>query len=145
MNSLPSNQRNQFAFLAIGFIVILFAALFVTLLEAKPGEVAAALASILGGLIGAAGAALAVYLTLKGQRDDESASTISAILSEVAELSKFPVGQLGFCGQVQIGNASAPKSALPTIMHTPEAVIYPALPARIARLPKPTVGSGLTI
>jgi hypothetical protein len=59
--------------------------------------VAVALGSVIGGIIAALGAALAVYLTLRGQRQDEAEKISTGIVMEVAQLAKFPLEQLATC------------------------------------------------
>jgi len=49
------------------------------------GELLGALASVLGGVIGALDAALAVYLTLNRQRADERHRSFNAIVRELIE------------------------------------------------------------
>jgi len=50
------------------------------------GDRLAAAGGVLGGLLGAVGAALAVYLTLDAQRRDEAEKVEAALRMEVAEL-----------------------------------------------------------
>ena len=52
---------------------------------------------VLGGMIGAMGAAVAVYLTLQLQRDDETEKISTAIITEIAQLTKFPCERLALC------------------------------------------------
>ena len=136
---LRDSIANAGTFAAIFLFVVIVAAFIAALLGAKPGEVANALGAVIGGTIGAGGAAAAVYLTLRIQREDESKKATEAILSEIAELAKFPIGQLGACGKAASGEMRAPMAVLPQMMHTPQAVIYPAVADRIARLPNPTL------
>ena len=137
--NLGRDFANPITFAAIIVFLILVTAFFVSLFDAKPGEIASALGAIIGGIIGAAGAAVAVYLTLSGQREDESEKTSRAVLSEIAELVKFPIGQLGACGKIQTGEMKIPKAVLPQLLHTPEPIIYRSVADRISRLPRPTL------
>jgi hypothetical protein len=69
MTPAQQNGLLGIALLVGGIILAFFLA---TLADAKPGEIAGALGSVVGGIFGALGAAFAVYLTLKGQREDET-------------------------------------------------------------------------
>lgn len=93
-----------------------------------------AAAAALGGLIGAAGTALAVYLTLGSQRRDEAEKIESALRMEVAEFARLALGALGVCEQVLAGGPRAPLRDLPALMAIPEAVVYRATADRISRL-----------
>lgn len=107
----------------------------------NPGEALSALANILGGIIGALGAALAVYLTLKGQRkdarrqqEDERQRTSSAINREVAEFSRLAIGHLEICEHMHSGTTMIPARDLPAIMKLPEPIIYAGNADNIGRL-----------
>ena len=116
----------------------------------SPGEALSALANILGGIIGALGAALAVYLTLKGQRkdarrqqEDERQRTSSAINREVAEFSRLAIGHLEICEHMHSGTTMIPARDLPAIMKLPEPIIYAGNADNIGRLAnaQPSLGS----
>jgi hypothetical protein len=74
----------------VGFFV--FVIFIVALCESRSGEIAAALASLIGSTIGIGGAALAVFLTFQQQRLDESKKVSQSIDCEVAEFSRFIAG-----------------------------------------------------
>jgi len=95
--------------------------------------------SLFGGIIGAMGSAAAVYIMLKRQRDEETEKVSAALLREIAELSKSPVGQLTACVLIQSGQLTCTKSTLKDLFHTPTPIIYPAIADRISRLPRPTL------
>jgi hypothetical protein len=76
---------------------------------------------------------------LKGQRDDETEKTSAAILREVTELCKGPIGQLTACAMIQDGRIRPPKSELKRLFSAPVPTIYPAVADRISRLPRPTL------
>jgi hypothetical protein len=120
------------------FGAIVFAFL-VSLQKSNHGEIAGALGNIIGGTIGALGSAAAVYFMLKGQRNEEIEKTSAAVLREVAELCKSPIGQLGAIAGIQTGQIRVPKSELRQLFHTPTPTIYPAVADRINRLPRPTL------
>ena len=131
------SRYNVAAGLGIGTFAVLAIGLVAALVGSKSGEIAGALGAVIGGAIGALGSAAAVYIMLSLQRAEESEKVSAAVLNEVAELSKFPVGQLEVCELIQSGKFSFPKADLPKLMHTPDAVIYPAVADRISRLPRP--------
>jgi hypothetical protein len=132
-------SHNTFVGVALVIGVCIVCGLFASLLASPPGEIAAALGSVLGGIIGAMGAAVAVYLTLQGQRYEEISKVSSAILSEIAELCKAPMGQLGACFLIQTGEMKVPTSHIKHLFNTPAPVIFPAVADRISRLPRPTL------
>jgi hypothetical protein len=132
--------RHQNFLVGVGLLIGIgiLCSFFTSLLDARAGEVAGALGAVVGGTIGAMGAALAVYLTLRGQREEEISKVSSAVLSEIAELCKSPMGQLGACLEIQRGMA-VPSSHLKYLFATPKPVIYPAIADRVSRLPRPTL------
>ncbi len=91
-------KRNLFIGIVIAIGVTLaaiaFSSFFANLRLSSPGEKAGALGNVVGGIIGALGAALAVYLTLHMQRRDDMDKISAAILAEIMELCKSPIGQL---------------------------------------------------
>lgn len=122
----------------IGFaVVVSFLAALMT--GAHSGEIAGALGSVIGGTIGALGSAAAVYIMLQGQRDDEIEKVSAAVLREIAELSKSPIGQLCVCAQIQSGELKCQTSQLKILFQTPDPVVFPAVASLIARLPSPTL------
>jgi hypothetical protein len=120
------------------FAPILFAFL-INLAKSNPGEIAGSLGNIIGGTIGALGSAAAVYLMLRAQRKDETEKASAAILREVTELCKAPIGQLGAVAGIQTGEINVPKSELRQLFHMPTPIMYPAFADRINRLPRPTL------
>lgn len=135
---MTDHRRNTIAGIGIVLFVGLVMVLLTALMESKSGEVAGALGGVLGGVIGALGSAAAVYIMLDRQREEESEKVSRAVLMEVAELCKFPIGQLNACEMI-LGGLSFPKGDLPTLMETPSPIIYPAVADRISRLPRPTL------
>jgi hypothetical protein len=93
-----------------------------------------AVASVLGGLFGAGGAALAVYLTLSGQRKEERHRIVYAVVREVMEFARLVIGNLKICENIHM----VPSAALPLIMRMPRPVIYPAIADRLGLLNNPT-------
>jgi hypothetical protein len=120
---------------ALGLFALgLFSGFMVLLFGAGEGDRLAATAAVLGGLIGAVGAALAVYLTIVGQRKDEAEKVEGALRMEVAEHSRLALGLLQVCEGVIAGTCQIPLRDLPTLMQMPEATVYRATADRISRL-----------
>ncbi len=94
---------------------------------------------MVGGIVGALGAALAVYLTLKVQREDETEKICTAIITEIAQLSRFPCEQLATCRAITQGRFNFPRRDLPTIMQTPSPTLYLSAAESISRVPRPTL------
>ena len=134
-------MRHQNTLIGIGLFISvgILSGFFASLFDSRSGEIAAALGSVVGGIIGALGAALAVYLTLQGQRQEEINKVSSAIISEVAELCKAPMGQLGACFLIKSSEMRVPTPHIKYLFNTPEPVIFPAVADRISRLPRPTL------
>ncbi len=80
--------------IAIGCLLL---AIFVpALIQSHPGEVAAAIGSILGGIVGAGGAVGAVYLLINQQQRKEANNVSNAIRREITECSKIVINALAF-------------------------------------------------
>jgi hypothetical protein len=112
-------------------------------LASTPGETAAALGGVLGGLVGAGGAVWAVYLAISGQRAEETAHVRSAVRTEVLSLVKYVIGALDTCIRVQEGLRIPRQEATCISEHFAfEPVIYSAVADRVGLLPHPeaTVG-----
>jgi hypothetical protein len=136
---MTDNRYNVLVAVGLGLSSALIVGFLVALMDSKAGEVAGALGAVIGGAIGAGGAAVAVYMMLAGQRADDTEIVSAAVLAEIAELCKFPIGQLGACFVIQGGGLDAPKSSLPALMHTPEPIVFPAVADRVSRLPSATL------
>jgi hypothetical protein len=132
-------QQNTLVGVALFIGVGLICGLFTALCSASTGEIAAALGSVVGGIIGALGAAAAVYLTLKVQRDDETEKVCTAIITEIAQLSRFPLEQLAFCRAIMEGRRDIPRLHLRTVMQTPPPALYLSAAESISRVPRPTL------
>ena len=77
----------------VGFVVMLFGG-------GTQGEKLGAASGVLCGMIGAGGAALAVYLTLAAQRQDEAEKVEAALRMEVAEFGRLACGPLFICERI---------------------------------------------
>ncbi len=108
-----------------------------------PGEALVAVASVLGGLIGAFGAGgaavYAVRRTFERQRKEERQRIVGAILREVMEFSRRVVGHLKIFENIHSGKMLIPAAQFPTIMRMPNAVVYPAIADRLGLLNNPTL------
>src|SRR6202034_1328987 len=86
------------------------------------------------GFIGAAGTALAVYLTLASQRRDEAEKVEGALLAEVSEHARLAHGLLALCEMVLLEGYEIPLRDLPSLMYMPDATVFKATADRISRL-----------
>lgn len=132
-------QQNTLVLVALFIGIGLVCGFFTALCSASAGETATALGSVVGGIVGALGAAAAVYLTLKIQRDDETEKVCTAIITEIAQLSRFPLEQLATCRAITAGRYNFPRRDLPTIMQTPSPTLYLSAAESISRVPRPTL------
>jgi hypothetical protein len=123
----------------LALLAVIVCDFIVNLDKSSAGEKASALGNIIGGTIGALGAAFAVYFMLKLQRDDETEKTSAAVLREVVELCKGPMAQLSACALIQSGQLAPPVSQLRQLFHVATPTIYPAIADRISRLPRATL------
>jgi uncharacterized membrane protein YccC len=77
--------------LAIFIGALLLLGFAVALIGSGAGEIAGALGSLIGGIIGAGGAVWAVFLLLSRQRQEESANVADAVRTEVTTLVKYVI------------------------------------------------------
>jgi hypothetical protein len=85
---------------------------------------------------GRRGAALAVYLTIDGQRRDEAQKVEAALRMEVAEFGRLAPLPLYLLSQRVIAeHAKIPARDLPVLVAMPEAIVYRETADRISRLP----------
>ena len=105
----------------------------------SPGEIVGALGSVVGGIIGALGSAAAVFIMLRAQRADEIAKVSDAVLGEVVELCKSPIGQLNACAQIQLGVISPPISEFKNLFQMPAPIVFPAVASMVGKLPFATL------
>ena len=104
------------------------AAFFLSIDKSNSGEIAGALGNVIGGTIGAFGSAAAVYLMLRAQREEETDKASAAILRDVTELCKAPIGQLGALAGIQMGQIHVPKSQLRQLFNTQPRFCFQRLP-----------------
>ena len=114
------------------------------LAKASAGEVSGALGSVVGGLVGAGGAVWAVYLALSRQRVEETSKVASSIRTEVLTFTKYVIGAMEVCIDIQKGRVTIPRTQATYISKNfaIDPVVYPAVADRIGLLPHPqaTVG-----
>jgi hypothetical protein len=103
------------------------------------GEVAGALGSFVGGLIGSGGAVLAVYVALSSQRNEDTRKVSAAIRTEVASLVTYIIGAVKICQDIASGVRRVPRKDAGYIMRKlfVEPVVYKAVADRIGLLPHP--------
>jgi hypothetical protein len=93
----------------------------------------------IGGLIGAAGAVWAVYLTLGKQRKEETEKVSSAVATEVTALAKYVMGAMEICIEIAKGARHVPQTDAGYIVRKvlAEPTIYTAVADRVGLLPHP--------
>jgi hypothetical protein len=108
------------------------------MLGVKYGEWVAALGGILGGIVGAGGAILAVYVSITGQRKEDTANVRAAVRTEVTTYSKYVIGALKTCEEVATQIKSIPTVNAEYVgKNLADPVIYPAVSDRIGLLLSP--------
>lgn len=108
---------------------------------AHPADWASAVSGLLGTVIGFVGAAASAFLLFERQTQDEADRIYEAVVREVAEFSRFTVGNLSTCREMRGGNIAILRDGLPRIMGVPAPTVYPAVADRIGLLhaPQPVV------
>lgn len=134
---LPKFLATMAIVVVASIVVITLAKFMIFLNGAKEGEAAGALGNVVGGIIGAAGSAAAVYLMLSAQRKEESEKVLGAVLREMLDFSRLAEGHLETCENVYSKRIVIPLSQLASAMKMPTPIIYSAIADRIARLPAP--------
>lgn len=123
------------ALLAVALLILFY----VQLDQSKPGEIAVALGGIIGGIIGAGGAVLAVFLMLWRQRAEDAAKVADAVSTEVATLARYVIATIEICTHIAGGaNAMLRKDAGSITKSLGDPIIYPAVADRVALLPHPS-------
>lgn len=80
------------------FLLLSFVA---ALSHASGGEIAVAIGSIIGGIVGAGGAVGAVYLLIERQRRENMKNVSDAILREIIELTEMIIQSLKICENIK--------------------------------------------
>ncbi len=102
-----------------------------------PDGILGAAASAFSGIVGAAGAAIAVYLTLAGQRREDRQRIHAALVREIIEFARVAVGHLETCENIRAGVIKMPVPKLSQAMQMPSPIIYPAVADKIGLLKSP--------
>lgn len=117
---------------------ILVAGFVAAVMRSHAGEIAGALGSLIGGIVGAGGAVWAVFLLLSHQRLEEAAKVAEAVRTEVATLSKYVIGVIEVCGDIKSGKIKVPRQDANSIMRSVgDPVVYSAVADRVGLLPHP--------
>jgi hypothetical protein len=131
------NQSNVFLSLVIGVGLFLLLCFVAALAQSKAGEIAAAMGSVIGGIVGASGAVGAVYLLINRQRHEDANNASDAIRREVIEMNELVIQSLKICEQIKLGNISMVRKDAPTIMERVDPIVYKAVADRIGLVPHP--------
>jgi hypothetical protein len=107
--------------------------------SATAGEVAAALGSFIGGIIGAGGAILAVYLAWSEQSKQEVSKVSAAVRTEMVSLAKYVIGAIEICEGITTGKIDVPAQNAQYVMQKlwADPIVYPAVADRVGLLPHP--------
>jgi hypothetical protein len=111
----------------------------VALTRASAGELAGALGSLIGGIVGAGGAVWAVFLMLSRQRSEETEKVAEAVRTEVTTLVKYAIGAVVICEQIKKGIIKVPRQDAHYIVKNfaGDPIIYPAVADRVGLLRHP--------
>jgi hypothetical protein len=134
------SNPNRALGISLGLGVALLCAFFAALLgSATAGEVAAALGSFIGGLIGAGGAVFAVYLAWTEQTRQEASKVSAAVRTEIVSLVKYVIGALEICQNIATGKTVVPAQQAQFVLQKLWAnpIVYPAVADRVGLLPHP--------
>ena len=91
--------------------------------------------SILGGIIGAAGAVGAVYFLIVRQRHEEANNVSNAIRREIIECCKIVMSALSICEHIKSGDVEIKKKNAHLIMVPLDPIVYRAIADRVGLLP----------
>lgn len=110
-----------------------------SLFRTDAGQVAAALGSFIGGIIGAGGAIWAVYLTLARQRQEDTAKVSDAVRTEVTAYVKYIIGAVEVCAEIATKGLKIPCQDARYIAKNfwGDPIVYPAVADRVGLLPHP--------
>jgi hypothetical protein len=117
---------------------VLLIVFFIFLVQSKAGEVAGALGSLIGGIVGAGGAVWAVFLMLARQRQEETDNVADAVRTEVTTLAKYVIASIENCQAIKDG-LKVPRQDAHNIVKSlaSDPIIYPAVADRVGLLPHP--------
>ncbi len=120
-------------------VALIFSVFVVDLFRTDAGQVAGALGSFIGGIIGAGGAVWAVYLAISRQRNEEIIKVSDAVRTEVTAFVKYVIGAVVVCQQIKKGLVKIPRQDARYIAKSfwGDPIIYPAVADRVGLLPHP--------
>ena len=100
-------------------------------------DICSLLGSLFGGIIGAGGAILAVYILLARQRRQESKNVAAAVRTEVTALAKYIIESIGVCQKIRRAELNLPRQEAHNIIKnfSSNPTVYPAVADRIGLLP----------
>jgi hypothetical protein len=117
----------------------LFVGFLIALAYSTAGEIAGALASLIGGIFGAGAAVGAVFILIWRETRDEAKKVEVAVRVEITTLVKYVIGALETCKNIKTGTVQIPRQDALYIVKNfaNDPVIYPAVADRIGLLPHP--------
>ena len=139
-NSLDPKRSNVIVGVALAIVLLTICRFVAALMgAASEGEVAGALGNLLGGMIGAGGALLAVYLALSAQTKEETGKVAAAVRTEVASLVTYIIGAIEICEHIATKTRQVPRKDASYVIRklVAEPVVYKAVADRIGLLPHP--------
>jgi hypothetical protein len=114
--------------LLAGFVAYAF-------VHCMPGEFAAAVGSIFGGIVGAGGAIAAVYLLINQQRAEDEIRISGAVTKEIIVFTKIIIESLKICRSIKAGRIVVQKKNANSLMTYAEPIIYKGVADRIGLYP----------
>ena len=143
---MRDNRDNGFLLSGIVVSTFLLAVAWMTAFQSSAPEIFQGVCPLIGGAIGAGGAALAVFLTLRGQQEDERIQTLTSLYLEIAGYL-WPIGNsystIADLYRRQQSGESANKAddftqvMLRRALNMPAPTYFPAHVAKLARLRDP--------
>ncbi len=133
----PTDRYNYFVMVAILLGLLLLFIFVPSLIQSHAGEVAAAIGSVIGGIVGAGGAVGAVYFLINRQRLEERNNVSDAIRREIIEFNEMVLTALSICEHIKSRDASVMRKNAHTIMINLDPIIYRAVADRIGLLSHP--------
>ena len=128
MKTLKPDHRLIYAILiALVMSCALLGGFAVALTYSSAGEVAAAIGSIIGGIVGAGGAVGAVYFLINRQRHEEASNVSDAVQREIIEFTEMAIQSLRICEHIKSGTLPTMRKNAHTIMGNLDPVVYRAV------------------
>jgi hypothetical protein len=140
---MKDNRDNGLLLAGIIVGTFLLTVAWVTACQSSPPEIFQGICSLIGGAIGAGGAAVAVFLTLRGQQADERNQTLTSLYIEIAAYLWPTVNSHSvIAGVYKPGVAASPvdnniQVFLRSALNMAPSVFFPANDTKLARLDDP--------